>query len=139
MLFTIKKQRFILASTEGVGNIRPVGKIRAARPFHVTRRQLQKQVIHRSSEDVNTFSILLSLSPISSVENRSSKDLKTIFFSFHLYSSNNPVRERLRLPTCGPPTNEVAHPCCTAMVSTFLAERNPNETFQRLEEPCALI
>ena len=25
---------------------------------------------------------------------------------------NNPARDGLRLPTYGPPTKEVAHPCC---------------------------
>ena len=47
---------------------------------------------------------------ILSVENRSSEDVKAFFFSLYLYPPNNPDREGLRLSTCGPPAEEVAHP-----------------------------
>ena len=44
------------------------------------------------------------------MENRSSEDVKTFLFALRLYPLNNPAREGLRLPTCGPPAEEVAHP-----------------------------
>ena len=54
-----------------------------------------------------------------SVENRTSEDVTYVLF-FHsgrpcddikLDPSNNSAREGFRLPTYGPPTKEVAHPC----------------------------
>ena len=68
-------------------------------------------------------------SPIFSVESRTSEECVDLFFCFpirvtltiivvehiELDPSNNPAREGLRLPTCGPLTKTVAHPWLIAI------------------------
>ena len=74
------------------------GHLRTCRPFFCS-----FLVKNKTFEDVWTF---FSFSDQSGPDNSS-----PVVEDIELDPSNNPVREGFRLSTCGPSTEEVAHPC----------------------------